>query len=274
MMEIKNGSCLYRVGNRVAETGHYRLYLCIQEGTGRQCLLQVATSAEHNGGLQRAAHILKELQRRAGELEAEYARVKTDPKVLLNYQLGIPELVNSFICKEQGGRQINVFAFRNVENVSDMVPLSNITAKDHLRVDLRTSAWIMGKLLKLLVFAHHEGISVGVLDGNNIVIEPEQHYVVIFEWSAARMYPETVPAETRSREIAHAAQAVVIVLGGDLATGTFPDDGHKTYTDYLLRLARGRISDARKAYEHFYSLIDGIWEREYYPFTTKPLSAG
>lgn len=273
MIKIGNSAHFYQVGKKVAETGNYRLYLCRQDGTGRQYLLQIATSVEHNGGLDRTAYVLRELKHRADELEVEYARVKTDPKVMLNYDLGFPELVDSFVCQEQGGRRINVLAFRNVEDVSRLVPLVNITDKDRLRVDLRTSAWIMGKLLKLLVFAHNEGIAVGLLNGNNVVIEPDEHYVVIFDWSAAQTYSEEVPGEVQRQEISRAAQAVVVVLGGDLKTGIFPDDGDKAYTDHIMRLVRGDRGDTERAHKEFYELIDGLWERKYYPFTTEPLDA-
>ncbi|MFH0878047.1 MAG: hypothetical protein V1863_07505 [Candidatus Omnitrophota bacterium] len=274
MMKIKNGSRVYQISKQVGGSGNYRLYLCMQAEANRQCLLQIVTAAEFNGELQLSAYILKELQRRADELEKEYEAVKKDPKVLLNYQLEFPEMVDSFVCQEQGGRQINILAFRNVEDVSKMVPLVNITEKERLRVDLRTSAWIMGKLLKLLTFAHSEGISVGLINGNNVLIVPDQHYVLIFDWSAAQINPEAVPIEVRRQDIAQAAQAVVCVLGGDPQTGIIPNDDDKTfdqYIDYLLRLAHGSESNAKKAHTTFYKLIDSLWKREFYPFTTKPL---
>lgn len=273
-MDIRNGPQLYHVGDKVADNDKYRLYLCIQEETGRQCLLQVATAVEHNGNLERATYILRELKRRSDELEAEYESVKKDPEMMLNYDLAFPELVDSFIYHEQGGRRINILAFRNVEDVSNMVPLINITSKDHLRIDLRTSAWIMGKLLKLLVFAHSEGISIDLVSGSNILIEPKEHYVLIFDWSDAQIYPGKIPMHIRNEEIAQAAQAVVIALGGDLETGAFPDDGKeafKQYTDHLRRLAYRSEMNAGKAHGKFYELIDSLWKREYYPFTTKSL---
>lgn len=274
-MDIVSGSNVYEVGKKVAESGGYSLYLCIQKETKRQCLLQIATDPEHNGGLDRAAYILKELKQRSDELEAEYASVKTDPKDLLNYDFGFPELVDSFSSSEQGGRWVNILAFKNVEDASRMVPLSNIAVKDQLRVDLRTSVWIMGKLLKLLVFMHGEGISVDLITENNILIEPEQHYVLIFDWSTAQIHSEAIPMETRCQQISQAAQAVIAVLGGNLETGIFPDDGDEAfgrYIDHILRLARGSESKADRAHAKFYELVDSLWKREYYPFVAKPLS--
>lgn len=274
-MEMVSNSHVYEIIKKVADADNYRLYLCKQKETEHQCLLQIATQTEHNGKLDRSAYILQELLRRSDELEDEYASVKTDPNIMLNYCLGFPDLVDSFIPPNQGGRRANILAFRNVETVSSMVPLINITKKDRQRIDLRTSAWIIGKLLKLLVFAHGEGISVELITGKNILIEPDNHYVLIFDWSAARIHSDEVLFETRCREISQVAQAVVIAMGGDLKAGIFPDDGEegfKLYTEHLLRLARGSESKAGRAHEEFYKLVDSFWKREFYPFTTKPLT--
>ncbi|OGI26166.1 MAG: hypothetical protein A3J76_01820 [Candidatus Moranbacteria bacterium RBG_13_45_13] len=274
-MEIRNGEDVYFVGKQVADAGVYRLYLCIQGETERQCLLQIASAVENNSGLDRAAYILGELKQRSEEIEEEYGRVKKDPKDLLNYHLGFPELVDSFICHQQGGRRMNILAFRHVEDASRMIPLTNITFKDRLRVDLRTSVWIMGKLLKLFVFTHGEGFSVGLATGNNILIEPDQHYVLFFDWSGAKIHSSVLPVEIRRQEISQAAQAVITVLGGKPETGAIPDDGDEAfgrYADFLHRLARGSESNAERAHFQFYQLVDSLWKRGYYPFTTKPLS--
>lgn len=269
-MEIENGSSIYRVGKQAAGNGTYRLYLCQKEGMERQCLLQIATEVGHNGALQRAAFILGELARRAGELEEEYETVKQDPNVFLNYELGFPELVDSFICPEQGGRQINILAFRNVEDVSRMVPLVNISEKDRVRVDVKTSVWIAGKVLKMYDFATSEGFSVN-LSGNNILIEPDEHYVVIFDWTEAEIHSETVPVEVRRKQIAQVARAVITILGGDAETGIFSGDeeGASQYTDYLLYLARGGESNTQRAHARLYEITDQLWERKYHPFTTR-----
>jgi hypothetical protein len=274
-MNIENGSCLYQVGEKAAEAEKYRLFLCKAEQTGQPCLLQVAVTAAQNGELDRNAYILGELKSYSDKLEEEYAKVKKDPKVLLNYHLGFPELVDSFISKDQGGRRINILAFRNVENISKLVPLINLTQRDRLRLDLRTSVWILGKLLKMLVFTQSGGYSVNAA-GNNILIEPEpnRRYVIVFDWSDSVIYSGPVPMERRCEEISQAAQSVIIALGGDFETGVIPDDGEEAfarYTDHLLRLARGSESNAERAHAMFYDLADSLWTRGFYPFTTKPL---
>jgi hypothetical protein len=272
-MEITNGSCLYHVGKIVAKAQEYNLYLCTTE-EGRECLLQIAADKGQNGALERAAFVLGELKQRSDALEEEYESVKKDPEAMLNYDLGFPEIVDSFVCSEQGNRRINILVFRNITEVGTMVPIIGITQKDHLRVDLRTSAWIMGKLLKLLVFAHSSGIAVGRVTGNNILIEPDRHYVLFFDWSLAHLFAGEVPEETRRGEISEAAKSVIVVLGGNMERGDFPDDGDECfyqYTSHLLLLAGGRERSAERAHAQFYRLIDEFWKREYYPFTTHPL---
>jgi len=262
----------YKIVRQVAKATDYQLYLCKQEGTERQYLLQIASATEQNGGLQKFAYILEELKNRADDLEKEYEKVKKDDRIFLNYNFGFPELVDSFVSPEQGDRWINIFAFKNVDKVNQMVPLSNLREKDSQRIDLRTSAWIMGKLLKMLVFAHNQGILVNMLTRNNILIQPKEHYVVIFDWHLSTINPEMIPREERCAEISKAAQSVVAALGGNLETGEIPDsdDETKLYACYLLGLARGEESDAQRAHSDFYKIVDSLWRREYYPFTTKP----
>jgi len=304
-MEITNGSSVYIVTKNVADAKKYRLYLCVQKETNRQCLLQAAVSKEYNVALIRAAYILAELKRRSDEIEEEYE--KKNPGKILNYHLGFPELVDGFIPPGINGRRVNVLAFRNVDETSRMVPLINITEKDRLRVDLRTSAWIMGKQLKLFTLTHNENFSMNLVSGKNILIEPNEHYVLFFDWTAAEIHPDEIPMEKRRQEISFAAQAVIAVLGGDWKKGFIPNDktepfqkyvdarleriktkrggeieeneptskirdrAFKRYVDFLLRLARGNESRAEKAHRDFYDIVDALWEREFYQFTTKPL---
>ena len=274
-MILDSGKNRYTIGKQVADADHYRLYLCIQEGTGRQCLLQVAKEIKENARLERGAYILGELKTKSDALEAEYALKVNDPLKMLCYDLGFPEVIESFICKEQGNRRINILAFRNVEEITNMVPLIGITQKDSLRVDLRTSAWIMGKALKLLGFSHDVGISVSYIQ-SNILIYPEQHYVLFFDWSGATIHRNSkVPEKLQRLEVSEAAKAVITALGGNYQTRMFPDDGDEAfdrYTGFILRLADGRINQAYEAHKQFYTLVDELWKREFYPFTSHPLN--
>lgn len=274
-MIIKSSTHQYTVAERAGNASSYRLYLCAQEETKRQCLLQIAANASNNGALDRAAYILKELKKRSDELEEEYSQVKTNPDSFLNYDLGFPEILDSFICKEQGDRRINILAFRSVDNPQNMLPLNIITDTYGLRVDLRTSAWIMGKTLKMLNFTHNSGVVVNLMTARNILVERDQHYVVIFDWSEAQMHQGKISHKARQKDISELARAIIRTLGGDFKKGNIPNDGdesYEKYTEYLFNLADGRESDAKMAHKNFYELIDSFWKKEFYPFTTKPLT--
>lgn len=311
---VRNNDDEYEVLKKVAENNVYRMYLCEHLQTGRECLLQIGLTDADNSRLERFAYILKELKSRAAELEKEFAKVKGDPKDMLNYGLGFPDLINSFIYTDRDGdRRVNVFVFNNIANAGDAVPLINITEKDSLRVDLKTSVWIMGKALKLLAFTQSEGFAIKLVSSDNILLDPEKHYVLFFDLMATQIYPDgVVPEEVCRQEIAKAAQAVIVVLGGDPETEYIPsddsgdriisedddkddegdsedDDDSETlffshagdgqekdvsrYTDYLLYLARGDESNAKRAHERFYEIVDSLWPRKFHPFTTLPLES-
>jgi hypothetical protein len=277
-MILEHGSKQYHVGDLdtdlVAETASHRLYLCSQNGGRPQNLLQVATDLAHNGELDRASYILEILLHHAEELESEYARVKTDPKDMLNYQLCFPDLADSFVPADQGDRRVNILGFRGVDDVRSMVPLYNIVHRDKRRVDLRTSVWIAGKLLKTLVFAHDASISVGDISLGNVLIQPDQHYVVVFDWANARQHTDGISQDVVRDEIRSAATTIIEILGG-MDEHSVPDDDGEQYERYNAHLAALASNGARtveEAHRMFYTLADDLWPREFYPFTTLPLA--
>ena len=273
-MILEHGSKQYHVGDLVAETASHRLYLCSQNGGRPQNLLQVATDLAHNGELDRASYILEILLHHAEDLESEYARVKTDLNDMLNYQLCFPDLSDSFVPADQGDRRVNILGFRGVDDVRSMVPLHNIVHHDERRVDLRTSVWIAGKLLKILVFAHDASISIGDISLGNVIIQPDRRYVVVFNWANARQHTGGVPQEVVRDEIRSVAATVIEVLGGT-DENPIPDDGGEQYERYnahLAVLASDGARTAEEAHRMFYTLADDLWPREFYPFTTLPLA--
>ena len=262
----------YEVGKQVAETERYRLYLCRPSGETADHLLQVASKVEHNGALDRDAYILERLLREAQRLEEEYAGVKTKSNHLLNYQLSFPALVDTFVPADQGHRRVNILRFREVDDVRKLVPLHNLAHRDRLRVDLRTSVWIMGKLLKTLTFTEAARTIVGNLTLGNILIEPDQHYVVIFDWADAQLTNGHIPRSMVCDEIRSAARGVIEVLGGTMEEG-IPDDGsaeHARYEKHLVQLAQSGESDAFTAHQSFYTLVDSLWPRGFHQFTMLP----
>jgi hypothetical protein len=273
-LKVRGTTAQFTVVKLLGKTDTFNLYLCKAEGDDRQCILKIAASAAQNPLLDREAFLLRSLRLRAEELEAAYARVKKGDG-MLNYQLLFPEVVDSFIVEEQGGRRVNILRFEAIDDVGELVPIGHITSRDRVRVDPRTSAWIMGKVLKALAFFHAEGISIDRLTGENILIERKQHYVVFFDWTNATQVPEEVTSDVAMEEISKATREVIIVLGGNPILGTLPKDAQledDRYAAMLHSLASGGYSDAGEAHAEFYKLIRALWPRAYHHYTSYPLN--
>jgi len=271
MIEGKNDQ--YDVRDVVAENPIYRIRRGVSSG-GRELLIQIAIDATKNSELAVNALALTRLAEAADAIEREYAEAGNEG--VLNFGLGFPEVCDSFVLRHQGGRQVNVLGFRGVEKVEAIIPLVKIT-KVGLRVDLRTSAWILGKILKIIAFAHDNRIEVGKISGNNVLIEPDQHFSILFDWSKAVIHEKGVPGSVRRNEVKLAAKSVIAVLGGDLAAAR-ENDADIPYTNYLRSLAIDGESDATKAHSKFYGIVDelcaapdSVWEPGFYKFRTQPL---
>ncbi len=270
---IQGSKGRYTVGQKLGGTDHYSVYLAHPEGEPKlDLMLKIATDEMKNGSLEREAFLLGELRERAEELEREYARV--NPGALLNYQLGFPKLVDSFRSETQGNRRILMLAFDATEQVSDLVSLAMIRERDRVRVDPKTSAWMLGKTLKILAFVHNMNVGVGSLTGDNILVERSHHLVTLFDWSKATRYPGGILHSVVRDEIACAAKETIRVLGGDPESGAIPDDEQLVddqYRDILAGLACGRFNDVHAAHSAFYQVVEVLWARKFHPYASYPL---
>ncbi len=265
----------YDVGQKdLVEDPIYSLFKCGLSDT-QAGLLKIATAVEHNGVLDREAYLLQTMNEEAKLREDEYAKIKDNEKEMLNYQFFFPRLIESFVSKDNGDRRINILSFSDITTeLVELASLLLIRLNDRVRVDPKTSAWMMGKLLKLLDFTHSQGISGQALDSDNILINREKHFIAVFDWSGATMSPAKVTDDVASGEIAAAAQSVILALGGDEDDKTFsiPEDEQLTdtrYADFLKNLASGGESDAGKAHTEFYELVRSLWpKRGFHPYTT------
>lgn len=260
----------YTVGKQLGETEQFRIYEC-EFAEGKVGILKIATEVVFNGILDREAYILETLRNEAIRYEEAFAKENPGTKQMLNYQICFPNIIESFVADDQGGRRINIFNITHVDDdLSRLVPIAHITSRDRVRVDPRTSAWIMGKLLKLLAFAHDQGISIGQVTGENILVERDEHFVVIFDWSQADPNAD-LSSDIFAQEVAQAATEVIRVLGGDPVTGVLPEDEQLVddrYATHLHELALGKKSNAFNAHRDFYKLIRSLWPREFHPFTS------
>ena len=261
----------YEVGKLLGETDFADLYRCTLPDKTLG-VLKIAKELSDNGRLDREAFVVRLLKEAAECLEEEFAKTKPNKDEFLGYGLFFPNPVESFVAEDEGGKRINIVNFLAVpEDLGRLVPLAHFVDRAQERIDQKTSAWICGKLLKALAFAHNQGISVGQIDGENILIEKNKHHVLIFDWSNAISHPSgTVPQSVAREEISQVAKVVILALGGNTETGELPPDElvtEKDYQEFLFSLASGNEDNALQANEKFYRLIRSLWPREFHPFT-------
>jgi hypothetical protein len=262
----------YVVGELLGETEVFTLYSCtLPEGSPG--ILKITKTIAGNGALDKEAFILQTLRDFAIRIEEESERQEPG-KGNLGYRKFFPILVESFVSADQGNRRINILSLSEVcEKLPDLVPLEQLVSREHVRVDPKTSVWIMGKLLKLLDFAHMQGISV-TINGENILINRDQHFVMIFDWSNSFIHDGEVPDHETQREIFLSAIEVILALGGNLETGELPADEQlkdDLYAKLLFAFVSGEEKNAAHAHSRFYGYVRSIWPSEFYPFTAYAL---
>lgn len=270
---IHGKSADYAVLQLVGRTDDYNVYIVEGAADLRQYLLKIATDIHGNGLLDREAFLLLEIKEEIERRNAEHKRVnKTNQG--LGYQRCFPQMVESFLVPNQGNRRVNVIAIYDAEQVKDLVPIEQWRTRERVRLDPKSSAWIMGRLLKIFTLTHPMGVAVGKIDGGNILVNPDKHHVVLFDWTQARHYDMALPKEVARDEISRAATQVFLALGGDLKTGTLPESDQlpdSRYADLLKSFANKQVIDPFEAGREFYALLESLWKTEFHPFTTHPL---
>lgn len=262
-MKISHEERNYQVEKLIATSETSRIYVCTDDD-GKQHLLTIASAIEQNGDLARAAFVLGKLAQRAEVYEDEHAKQHSDSDKKVLYDWLFPTVIDSFICPSQENRQINILGLKEAE-VSEVMPLSNL-AKNNLCVDAKSSVWILGRLLKLLGFAHENNIATDAITSANVLIGPERHRVFLLIWDNAMLY-DRVPRVVRLQNIKDAAKITLDALGPIALTSLEP--GEADYFSFVNDLANGYTHDALMAHEKLYDLVSLAWGIKYHPFTTK-----
>lgn len=256
---------------KLGGTEVFNLYECILPD-GIPSILKIATTVANNGALDREAFVLETMKEEAQKLEEEYSKESDGKNYPLNNHFFFPNLVETFISTEQDNRRVSILSFPNVaKKLSDLVPLSSLV-NDYQCVDPRTSGWILGKLLKFLVFIHQQNITNSVITGDNILINKEGHFVCFFDWTQVILSPVEISCDIASKDIASVTREVLTILGAK--NGTLPADDQlidNRYENLLKRFVSGEETDAYAAHTKFYELIRELWPRAYHPFTIKSI---
>lgn len=211
---------------------------------GDLCNLYLGTAINAKG---RQRVILKiPMQPQDNDLVANEARILKHLREGNNYKAArhfTSQLVDAFPYEERATgimRQITVLA-----SINGLFSLHEIKKAYPRGIDARDMAWIWRRLLIALDFAHTNKVIHGCVLPTHILIHPEQHGVVLIDWSYAILdpitthtwisaistpYREWYPAEVFAREepqpgldIYLAGLCMIDLLGGDPRGRTMPD---------------------------------------------------
>ncbi len=266
----------YAIVELLGENENFRFYGVVSDTyPGQSMVLKIVVDKSKNGILEHEAFLLSEMSDEAKCIDEEYA-AKNDGKTL-NYQIGFPKLIGSFVSPEQEDRRILILHLTMSDTLSNIVPINLIREVDNVRVDPKTSVWVLGKLLKIIAFAHDiVCTTVGNLDSENIFIVKDNHLVGIFDWSKAVIHASPISEKTTRDELRRAVRSVLLLLGGDIQTGAIPDheqlegEGIR-YRELLKSLLMKDFERVYDAHRYFYEVVEQIWERKYHPYTTIPI---
>ncbi len=195
----------------------------------------------------------------------------------------VPQLVDTFGYRDpssSGPRRVNVLAFAEGQYSS----LVDVRASYTQGIQPKDMAWMWRRLLIALGFAHTCGIIHGAVLPSHVLLQPEQHGLVLIDWSYAVSNPTTgdyipaivteyqawYPQEVLSKEppspgtdLYMGAMCMIYLLGGDPVTGAMPESTPKRIQSFfrgvVLKKPSQRPQDALALLDEFTDLIQRLW---------------
>jgi hypothetical protein len=229
------------------------------------------------------------------DLMANEARILSHLRASENYETlrhFVSQLIDSFSYQEEATgivRRVNVIAY-----IEGLYSLQEVREAYPKGIDPKDMAWIWRRLLIALGFVHNNKVIHGCIIPPHVMIHPEEHGVVLVDWSYAVLDPTTTeerisaisgeyrewyPAEvftkevpTPSLDVCMAAKCMIDLLGGNPHKRTMPETVPWRIQNYLkgctLPNPLRRPQDAHKLLEDFDELIEQLWgPRTFHKFT-------
>jgi len=244
-------------------------------GAAQAATFKIARMPDDNDLLQVEARVLRHL--------------RADPAFERLFPF-VPELVDSFLYDDgqEAAHQVNI-----IGSLSNVYSLAEIHAQYPHGIDSKDAAWIWRKLLIALGFAHARGVIHGAVLPPHILIEPDQHGLILDNWlyalhepieSGAHLtaivsaYEAWYPAEVFDRQpavpgldIFMGARGMLYLLGGDPITGKLPATVPTAIASFfrgcLLPAPQHRPQQAWDLLNEFTQLIERLWgPRTFRPF--------
>ncbi len=218
------------------------------------------------------------------DLSANEARVLRHLRASSDYPLARPfvsQLIDAFPYEEQTTgimRRITVLS-----HVNGLFSLKEVKEAYPRGIDAKDMAWIWRRVLLALDFAHTNKLIHGGVLPTHILIHPEQHGVVLIDWSYAVLDPSAThtwisaisadyrawyPAEVFARQepqpgldIYMAASCMIDLLGGDPQQHSMPAHVPWQIQNHLqgCALPHQHPQDARVLLQEFDELLERLW---------------
>lgn len=196
------------------------------------------------------------------------------------YYAYVPQLVESFRHRDAGTRTVRRAVVSTLP-ADGMIDLATVRASYPDGVDPRDAAWMWRRLLVALGYAHRCGVIHGAVLPENVLIQPEDHGVVLANWHYAACqptdripamvaryidwYPPEIPAKekpTPATDICLASRTMADLVGNRL-----PAPLRAFVVGCTLPSQRRRPQDAWKLLAEFDDLLDRLYgTRKFRPF--------
>ncbi len=267
----------YNVGPQIDSDEVCRRYGCRFEidGAAQLGMFKIARAPDDNDLVRVEARVLRQLR-----AEKNFQR-------LFPF---VPELYDAFLYDEgqTAPRQVNIVSQRK-----NLYSFAEIRAEYPHGVDPKDVAWLWRKLLIALGFAQARGVIHGAVLPPHILVEPDQHGLILNNWVYAlpgpiesdahltaivSAYETWYPPEVFARQpplpgfdIFMGARCMVCLLGGDPLTGELPASVPQAIASFfrgcLLPAPHHRPQQAWDLLTEFTQLIERLWgPRTFRPF--------
>ncbi len=228
-----------------------------ETGAGRGVAIKVADDSSNNDLLQNEVHSLRFLNRAATPQRKH-----------------LPVLVDEF--RTSDGR------FGTVLRLIKGHSFSVIHKQYTQGVDGQHAAWILKRLLSVLAHAHSQGVIHGNIKPEHIIVQPQNHNVVLLDWShsirTAQPAVLSIPgilsdysapeireeqSPTAASDIYSVGKCMIMLLGGDLHYDSIPSHIDKRLTCFLQTFVwpnpQERAQNAEQLHEKLVQLREEIY---------------
>lgn len=234
---------------------------------GRSGVFKIARISSDNDLLQNEARVLRHLR-----VDKNFAR-------LFPF---VPECFDSFLYADGRvePRQANI-----VSHLPNVYSLEEIHTQYPHGIDPKDAAWMWRKVLIALGFTHACGVIHGAVLPPHLLVEPDQHGLILDNWlyavhapigpatylgaivpAYAAWYPPEVfdkQPPLSGLDIFMGARCLVYLLGGDPLTGELPSTVPKAMASFLrgclLPAPQHRPQQAWNVLNDFTQLIERLW---------------